>query len=237
MFIPGFGDVSTPQALSATLAGTPTLPRMPYEGVSQTPLSRMQTARARSGILGSLANPLQGQGVPGLTVRDGSTGREITDTAEGADTSTRQAPPYPTVLPPLSPQMLAAIEARRAASLRKLTEAEARADSLRQQAQLANIGRILGIEEETGRERREGMAELAAKGVARSPLFANPFRRELAREQQEKVAESEQTLANTLDKLQATLEAARQQRQTELSQIEFDVGQNRSNVAALLGIA
>jgi predicted unusual protein kinase regulating ubiquinone biosynthesis (AarF/ABC1/UbiB family) len=133
--------------------------------------------------------------------------------------------------------MLAAIEARRAASLRKLTEAEARADSLRQQAQLANIGRILGIEEETGRERREGMAELAAKGVARSPLFANPFRRELAREQQEKVAESEQTLANTLDKLQATLEAARQQRQTELSQIEFDVGQNRSNVAALLGIA
>ena len=159
------------------------------------------------------------------------------DAPKPANTVIRQVNPYPTALPPLSPEMLAAIEARRAASLRQLQEAEATADSLRQRAELENIGRLLGIDEETARERRTGMASLASRGVARSPMFANPFRRELARQQQQQIGESTQTLTGTLDQLQAALEAARQRRETELAQIEFDVAQGRSNVGRLLGIA
>ena len=102
---------------------------------------------------------------------------------------------------------------------------------------MANVGRLLGIEEETGRERREGMAELASRGVARSPLFANPFRRELARQQQEQIAESQQTLANTLDQLGVALNAARQRRESELAQIAFETAQARSNVNRLMGLA
>lgn len=228
MYIPGFGDVSAP-ALQATLARSP---------------GTQATAQARSGVLGALAP----SGAPGFNtplnqlvrerrVRDGSTGQQVDDGGDGGDTSIRQVRPYPTVLPPLSPEMLAAIESRRALANRQLAEAEARADSLRSQAQLANVGRILGIEEETGRERREGMAELAAKGLARSPMFANPLRREVARQQQERIGESQQTLANTLDQLQATLEAARLRREEQLSQIAFEETQARSNVPRLMGLA
>ena len=222
MIIPGFGDVSTPAALRQTLENNP---------------GTAATARARDGVLGSLANPLQGQGVAGLTrARAGSTGQQVTDTGGGGDTSTRQVTPYPTTLPPLSPEMLAAIEARRAASQRQLAEAEAQAASLRQRAELENVGRMLGIEEEAGRERRAGMAQLASRGVARSPLFANPFRRELARQQQQQIGESQQTLTRTLDQLQSVLQGARQQRERELAQIAFDTAQARSDVPRLLGL-
>lgn len=233
MVLPDFGFA--PQRTNA-------LPN-PYANVPQTPLSRMRTEAARSGVLG----PLAPSGAPGFNTplnqlvrerraREGSTGQQVVDTGAGEDTSTRQTTPYPTTLPPLSPEMLAAIEARRAASTRQLAEAEAQAASLRQRAELENVGRMLGIEEETGRERRSGLTELAARGVARSPLFANPFRRELARQQQQQIGESQQQLTRTLDQLQSVLQGARQQRERELAQIDFDVAQGRSNVGRLLGI-
>jgi hypothetical protein len=163
-------------------------------------------------------------------------GPAVVDAENVSSTSPRAFNPYPTTLPPLSPQMLAALEARRAASLRQLQEAEATADSLRQRAELENIGRLLGIESETSRERRSGLADLAAQGVARSPMFANPFRRELARQQQQQIGESQQQLTRTLDQLQEVLRAARQRRETELAQFNFDEVQERSNVARLLGL-
>jgi len=132
--------------------------------------------------------------------------------------------------------MLQALEDRRALSLRRLQEAEARAASQRQSAELANVGRLLGIEEETGRERREGMSGLAARGVARSPLFANPFRRELARQQQQQIGESQQQLTSTLDQLGEALRAAQLRREEELSQLAFDETRERSNVNRLLGV-
>ena len=237
MYIPGFGDVSTPSSLAASLAGAPTLPRMPYENVSQTPLSRMRTQDARAGILGPLANPLQGQGVPGVVrARKTPTGPQVVDVPDDGNTIPRAVNPYATTLPPLSPKMLQALEDRRALSLRRLKEAEATAASQRQSAELANVGRLLGIEEETGMERRKGMSDLAARGVARSPLFANPFRRELARQQQQQIGESQQQLTSTLDKLGATLRAAQLRREEELSQLAFDETRERSNVNRLLGV-
>lgn len=173
---------------------------------------------------------------PSDILRDlSSTGPQDDRDAEGESTSTRPFSGSAT-LPPLTPDQFAALEQRRRASLRGLQEAEARAEDLRVRAELEEIGRRLGIQEDIAQQRREGMVDLAARGVARSPLFANPFRRELAREQQRQVAESQQTLANTLDQLNVALNAARQRREQELAQIAFDEAMARSSVQRLLGI-
>jgi len=210
----GFGPQRTPQNPYAAASA---LTMSPQQALAQTGLG--PEAGAQPGQRRPIPPPPPLPPVPGP-----------------GETVIRQNIPYPTTLPPLSPEMLAAIEARRAASLRQLQETEATADSMRQRAQLENIGRMLGIEEETGRQRRSGMADLAARGVARSPMFANPFRRELARQQQQQIGESQRQLTGTLDQLQSALQAARQRRETELAQIEFDVAQGRSNVGRLLGL-
>jgi len=165
----------------------------------------------------------------------GSTGPQDDRDAEQESTATRPFSGSAT-LPPLSPSELKALEDRRRASSRALQEAEIRAEDLRARAELEEIGRRLGIQEDIAQQRREGMVDLAVRGVARSPLFANPFRRELAREQQRQMAESQQTLANTLDQLNVALNAARQKREQELAQIAFDETVARSNVQRLLGI-
>lgn len=199
--------------------------------------------------LESQASQGAGPGLPVGTFTDGRTvtqpplppsprptGPAVIDIPDSGNTVSRAFNPYPTTLPPLSPEMLQALEDRRALSLRRLQEAEARAASQRQSAELANVGRMLGIEEETGRERREGLSGLAARGVARSPLFANPFRRELARQQQQQIGESQQQLTSTLDQLGEALRAAQFRREEELSQLAFDETRERSNVNRLLGV-
>ena len=207
-------------------------------GISHTPEQlRILTdigdySRASAAERTKMANPFAPRDAP----RDGSTGSQVVDVPDDGNTIPRAVNPYATTLPPLSPKMLQALEDRRALSLRRLQEAEATAASQRQSAELANVGRLLGIEEETGRERREGLSSLAARGVARSPLFANPFRRELARQQQQQIGESQQQLTSTLDKLGATLRAAQLRRQEELSQLAFDETRERSNVNRLLGV-
>lgn len=163
-------------------------------------------------------------------------GPQVVDVAPPVNTTVRAVNPYSTVLPPLSPQMLEAIEERRAQSLRRLQEEEARIDSFRQRAELENIGRLLDISEQTNIERREGLAGLASRGVARSPMFANPFRRELARQQQRQIGESQRQLVNTLDQLQAALQTARQRREEEMSQLAFDELRERSSIQRLLGL-
>lgn len=223
MYIPGFGDVSTPAAYARTRR------QMPGEGT----LTRPPGALLPEGAPGYVppAPPPPDDILENL----GSTGPQDDRDAEEESTSTRPFSGSAT-LPPLSPSALKALEDRRRASSRALQEAEIRAEDLRARAELEEIGRRLGIREDIARQRREGMVDLAARGVARSPLFANPFRRELARVQQEQMAESQQTLANTLDQLNVALNAARQRRQQELSQIAFDEAMARSNVQRLLGI-
>lgn len=172
------------------------------------------------------------------TKRVVSTGKAVVDddTASGGDTGGRNVTPYPTTLPPLSPEMLAAIEARRRAANRTLLETEAQAESRRMQAELENVGRLLDIGEQAGRTRRGGMQTLAGRGLARSPMYANPFRREVARVQQQQIGQSQQQLAGTLDQLQFALSAARQNRERELAQIDFDETMARSDVGRLLGL-
>ena len=153
------------------------------EGITQLQtLAMNRPGGASMGDLVRIANaPLREV----VTPREGSTGQQVVDTGAGGSTAARQTPTYPTTLPPLSPEMLAAIEARRAASLRSLQEAEARAASLRQRAELENVGRMLGIEEEaaTGAESGEefnpvehALLRFRAKALQAGnlPLFADP---------------------------------------------------------------
>jgi hypothetical protein len=221
LYIPGFGDVSTPAAYARTRR------QMPGEGT----LTRAPGALLPEGAPGYVPPPDDIDILEDL----GSTGPQDDRDTEADSTSTRPFSGSAT-LPPLTPDQLAALEKRRRASLRGLREAEARAEDLRASAELEEIGRRLGIQEDIAQQRREGMVDLAVRGVARSPLFANPFRRELAREQQRQMAESQQTLANTLDQLNVALNAARQKREQELAQIAFDETVARSNVQRLLGI-
>ena len=193
-------------------------------------------SRASAAERTKMANPFAPRDAPRDAPREGSTGSQVVDVPDDGNTLPRAVNPYATTLPPLSPKMLQALEDRRALSLSRLQEAEATAASQRQSAELANVGRLLGIEEETGLERRKGMSDLAARGVARSPLFANPFRRELARQQQQQIGESQQQLTSTLDKLGAALRAAQFLREEELSQLAFDEARERSNVNRLLGV-
>lgn len=211
----------------------------PYAAASALAMSPQQALAQRG--LGPLAGGQPGERRPSpppppLPLEElGSTGPTDDSDADSKSTSTRPFGGSAT-LPPLTPDALAAMEQRRRASLRSLQEAEAIAEDRRARAELEEIGRRLGIQEDIAQQRREGMVDLAARGVARSPLFANPFRRELARAQQEQMAESQQTLANTLDQLNVALNAARQRRQQELAQIAFDETVARSNIQRLLGI-
>lgn len=243
MYIPGFGDVSTPEAYQRTLAAD-SARRAAAEAARAfiVPITERFGVAGPSGALfrdrpQQVARDPRPSDLPQVNLRDlGSTGPGADDDVDGGDTVISSTPtPYPAVLPPLSPEMLKIIEDRRRAANRALAEAEVRTESQRTAAELAAAGRLLGIEEETGRQRRAGMQELAARGVARSPMFANPFRRELARVQQQQIGESQQQLASTLDELGVALEAARQRREQQLAQIAFDEMVARSNVSRLMG--
>jgi len=229
LYIPGYGNVLTADFSKPSNVGVRDsafkLPN-PYADASAGPMSAQQRQAVTGGLGPLLAPPRTTPPTP----------RPATPLPTPEDTVVRQNRPYPTTLPPLSPQMLEALEQRRALSLRRLQEAEATADSLRQRAELENVGRMLGIEETTASERRSGLADLAARGVARSPMFANPFRRELARQQQQQIGESQQQLTRTLDQLGEVLRGARSTREEELSQLAFDETRERSNIARLLGL-
>lgn len=169
---------------------------------------------------------------------DGSTGPQITDTTSGGTTDgVSGGTPYPTVLPPLTPEMQSALDARRRAASRAYEQSAIEADDARMQAEAQRLFTEQQIDEATARARREGMTELAARGVARSPLFANPFRRELVRQQQAQLGQAEATLANTLDQLGRTLQAAELQREREFADIGLAAMQARSNIGRILGTA
>lgn len=184
-----------------------------------------------------MANPLQGKGVQGLTQRpetppppdpgpQGSTA--------GVSSGTFR---YPSVLPPLSPEAQRAFAERRRAATRALEESRAQVERQRAQAEAAAVQGRREIGRQQAEQSRQGMAELAGRGVARSPMFVNPFQRGVARAAQQRVGELEMGLSQTLENLNTVLRRAEQDRARELAQIETDIMAARSSVPMLLGIA
>jgi hypothetical protein len=143
---------------------------------------------------------------------------------------------YDSVLPPLSPEAQRAFMERRRAATRAEEEARAQIDRQRLMAESAAVQGRGEIARQQGAESRAGMGELASRGVARSPLFTNPFQRAVARQAQQRVGELEMGLSQTLENLNAALQQAAGARERELSQIEMDMLQFRSNIPRLLGV-
>jgi hypothetical protein len=103
----------------------------------------------------------------------------------------------------------------------------AEADTLRRQSDIA---------QQQQSQSREGMQTLAGRGVARGPMFVNPFQRRLAEGAQRQTAELQSGLAATLASLESALRQADINRQREISQIDFDAGSFRSDIDRLLGV-
>lgn len=236
MYIPGFGDVSTPEALRETLArnsksaAKPTSQQRSFEEALRLGLPSYAAPSARRTL---------GLDKPDVLKDLGSTGPVVDDKAPPAPTNdgVSGGNPYPTVLPPLTPEMQSALDARRRAASRAYEQAAIQVDDARMAAEAQRLFTEQQIDEATARARREGMTQLAARGVARSPMFANPFRRELVRQQQAQLGEAEATLAGTLEQLGRTLQAAELQAEREYADIGVAAMQGRSNIGRLLGIA
>lgn len=143
---------------------------------------------------------------------------------------------YPTVLPPLSPEAQRAFEERRRLATQAYQETTAANERQRVAAEAAAVQGRREVARQQGEESRAGMTQLAARGVARSPMFANPFQRGVARVAQQRVGELEMGLAGTLENLRTALQSANTARERELADIEADMLAMRSNVPALLGI-
>lgn len=144
---------------------------------------------------------------------------------------------YPTALPPLSPEAQRAFAEERRAITRALEETRAQVARQRAQAEAAAVQGRREIGRTQAEQSRAGMLELAGRGVARSPMFVNPFQRGVARAAQQRVGELEMGLSQTLENLGTVLRQAEQDRARRLSQIETDIMAARSNVPMLLGVA
>lgn len=170
--------------------------------------------------------------------------RRVVDTSQmpdpGPQASTAGVAPsvftYPSVLPPLSPEAQRAFAERRRLATRAEEEARAQIDRQRQMAEGAAVQGRRQIAEQQAEQSRAGMAEFAGRGVARSPMFVNPFQRGVARQAQQRVGELEMGLSQTLENLGAALQQAQLERERELAQIETDIMTARSNVPGILGV-
>lgn len=136
-------------------------------------------------------------------------------------------------LPPLSPEMLAALMARRGAATSRFANVESEA---RRKQQMSEANAIFAKQESDralSQQRREGMATLAGRGVARAPIFANPLRQQIAQEGARAYAKIEMDLATTIEELRSATERARVERDLEYAQIEFDTAMARSAAGRL----
>ena len=168
--------------------------------------------------------------VTNLVDTDRNLGLNSTSTGGVSQTFT-----YPTTLPALTAEQQEALMSRRRLATRGFEEtqnvvqreqARAQADTLRQQSD---------IERAQQSQSREGMQTLAGRGVARGPMFVNPFQRRLAEGAQRQTAELQSGLAATLSSLESALRQADIGRERELSQIDFDAMSMRSDLNRLLG--
>lgn len=199
-------------------------------------------AAARGGSAVSAASQQRAQTL--LDMRYPPAGRRDTPppppTPPGLNTSTNGITnqslfQYNATLPPLSPQQQELLASRRRMATRQFGETEAtatremdraRADTRRQQA---------NIERDQQMASREGMATLAGRGVGRSPMFVNPFQRQLAERTQRQTGELQSNLARILANLEGQIRQAGIMRDREYQQIDWDRTSFRSDPSALLG--
>jgi hypothetical protein len=142
---------------------------------------------------------------------------------------------YDPVLPPLTPEQQALLATRRRLATRGFEETSAAVERERSRAEAEAVRQRQDIARAQQLQSRAGMQTLAGRGVGRSPMFVNPFQRQLAESSQRQIGELESGLANTLAQLQSALRQSEIARERELSQIDFDAATFRSDITRLLG--
>jgi hypothetical protein len=145
-----------------------------------------------------------------------------TSTAPTRDASAISAPAS------LPVEVVAANEARRRAALSSYQEATARGvtEQGRIEADRVTSSRDLAATLENARF--QGMSSLAGIGQARSPRFADRFRRQLTRQELRQRGELERQTAMQLSSVEEMMAAARQARDRQLLQIEGDEALQRT---------
>lgn len=142
---------------------------------------------------------------------------------------------YSPTLPALTPEQQRALMERRRLATRSFEDTQAVVDRERDRAEAEALRQQGEVERLRELQSRAGMQTLAGRGVGRSPIFVNPFQRQLAEQSQRQVGELQAGLANTLAQLGSALRQAETGRERELAQIDFDAVDFRSDVGRLLG--
>jgi len=142
---------------------------------------------------------------------------------------------YPAVLPALTAEQQALLASRRRLATRGFEETQAQVGRERARAEAEATRQRSEVARAQELQSRAGMQSLAGRGVARGPMFVNPFQRQLAEQSQRQVGELQSGLANTLAQLEGALRQSEIARDRELAQIDFDAASFRSDVGRLLG--
>jgi hypothetical protein len=153
----------------------------------------------------------------------------------GSTGGTQQTFTYSPTLPSLTPAQQEALMARRRLATRGFAETEASVVRERQRAEADVIRQQQQVERDQQLQSRAGMQTLAGRGVARAPMFVNPFQRQLVENAQRQTGELQSGLAATLAGLETALRRAEIEREREYAQIDFDTASYRSDIPRLLG--
>ena len=147
------------------------------------------------------------------------------------------APPaeYPTTPLPLSPEVERALMQRRYEADESVRRAMADRDFGEARATTSAALELTDIERWAEQSELANRSRLAARGLARSPLFANPAQRQVFEQANRAGSEVRFGLANTLSELDRALREAESARAAELANISLDEGAARSDVNRLLG--
>jgi hypothetical protein len=180
--------------------------------------------------------------------REVQAGRSFDDLRRSADIIAANQPPpsldslqpatppeYPTTPLPLSPEVDRILRQRRFEADMDVARAEADLGLVGDRARTQAGLQLTDIERWQDRTMQDTQRRLAARGVARSPMFANPAQRQVFEESSRAAGEVRFSLANTLSELERALREAQTRRAAELGEIEQDRGVAESDVNRLLG--
>lgn len=181
-----------------------------------------------------------------LLTREVQAGRSFDDLRTSASniarqaTAPQQAPAarqeYPIEAASISPELQRILETRRIQADESLERAQADRDLFDTQARQQAALQETNIKRFQQTQNLETQRRLAARGVARSPIFSNPAQREIFETANRAATEVRFGLAGTLSELDRALRQAESRRRSELAEIGFDEAAARSNVGQLLGV-
>lgn len=178
--------------------------------------------------------------------REVEAGRSFDDLRRSAGIIAQQATPpqqapatpleYPIEAASISPELQRILETRRIQADESLERTQADRDFQGAQATTQAALQMTDIDRWQQQTDLKNQRRLAARGVARSPMFANPAQRQVFETANRAGTEVRFGLAGTLSELDRALREAESRRSAELAEISFDEAAARSNVGQLLGV-